>query len=59
MAHGELPVEIDLDGHVDRKGVRYIGKAARQPDGLYICLADVAGCLCRVEVRISRIEGAR
>lgn len=44
--------EIDLDGHVDAKGVRYIGKAARQPDGTWRCLADVAGCLCIVELRV-------
>lgn len=44
--------EIDLDGHVDGKGVRYIGKANRHPDGTWRCLADVGGALCLVEVRI-------
>lgn len=44
--------EIDLDGHIDAKGVRYIGKAHRQPDGTWRCLAEVQGCLCVVEVRI-------
>lgn len=48
-----MPMEVDLDGHVDARGVKYLGKALRQPDGLYICLADVNGCLCRVEVRIT------
>jgi hypothetical protein len=45
--------EIDVDGYVDRKGVRFIGKAKRQPDGTYLCLADVGGALCRVEAHIS------
>jgi|HubBroStandDraft_2_1064218.scaffolds.fasta_scaffold105994_2 hypothetical protein len=44
--------EIDLDGHVDSKGVNFIGKAKRQSDGTWRCLADVGGCLCVVEVRI-------
>jgi hypothetical protein len=47
-----LPDEIDVDGLVDGKGVRYIGKAARQPNGMYHALADVDGALCRVECRI-------
>lgn len=44
--------EIDLDGHVDSKGVRFIGKAKRYADGTWRCLADVGGALCVVEVRI-------
>jgi hypothetical protein len=48
----ENPDEIDLDGHIDSKGVVYIGKAIRQPDGKHICLARVGNCLCRVEVNI-------
>lgn len=44
--------EVDLDGHVDARGIRYIGKARRQPGGKYHCLANVHGCLCLVEVAI-------
>ena len=34
--------EIDLDGVCDdERGVRYFGKAVRQPNGLYMCLAQV------------------
>ena len=52
-ALGMMPEEIDLDGHVDGKGVRYVGKAQRQDDGKYVCLADVGGMLCRVEVTLT------
>jgi hypothetical protein len=45
--------EIDLDGFVDAKGVKYIGKAGRRKDGTWECLADVAGSLCRVQVTIT------
>jgi hypothetical protein len=45
--------EIDLDNHVDDKGIRYIGKARRQPDGTWRCVADVGGALCFVEVKIT------
>lgn len=48
--------EVDIDGYVDEKGVRYVGKAARQPDGTWISLADVGGCLCRVLVKITPKE---
>lgn len=50
-----LPDEIDVEGHVCARGIRYLGKAAKQPDGKYICLADVGGALCRVEVSIHEI----
>lgn len=49
----EFPSEIDLDNHVDDKGIRYIGKAWRQPDGSWRCLAEVGGALCLVEVKIT------
>lgn len=45
--------EVDVDGTYCDKGVRYLGKAKRQPDGTWQCLADVGGALCRVECRIS------
>ena len=44
--------EIDLDGHVDTKGVQYVGKATKQADGTWRCLAVVGVALCVVEVRI-------
>jgi hypothetical protein len=44
--------EIDLDGHVDARGVQYVGNAAKQADGTWRCLAVVGGALCVVEVRI-------
>jgi hypothetical protein len=46
-------VEIDLDGYTDTRGITYIGRARLQENGKYICLANVNGCLCRVEVRIT------
>jgi hypothetical protein len=49
----ETGAEIDVDGHVDAKGIRYIGKAVKMPSGVWLCLADVGGALCRVEVRIT------
>ncbi|HVJ92313.1 MAG TPA: hypothetical protein VM580_21080 [Labilithrix sp.] len=55
-ALGTPPDEIDLDGMIDPKsneGIRYVGKAKRMVDGSYLCLADVGGALCRVEVRIT------
>ena len=48
----EPPEEVDVDGFVDAKGIKYIGKALKQPDGKWICIADVDGALCRVEVTI-------
>ncbi len=50
------PGTVDLDGHVDRRGVRYIGKARRGANGLYTCLADVEGCLCWVEMSLTLLE---
>jgi hypothetical protein len=47
-----MPNEINLDGRIDAKGVKFIGKATRQDNGMYRCLADVGGCLCIVECRI-------
>lgn len=53
-----LPHEVDVDGIVsESQRVRYIGKATRQPNGKYIALAEVDGCLCRVECVIDiRVE---
>jgi hypothetical protein len=48
-----LPTTIDLNGHVDQKGVQYIGKAYRQEDGAYRCLGRIGNVLCTVEVKIT------
>lgn len=45
--------EIDLNGIVDvSTGIRYIGKALKNFDGHWLCLAVVGGALCRVEVNV-------
>ena len=50
--------EIDLDGFIDAKGVKYIGKARRRKDGTWECLTNVAGCLYRVQITITANNGA-
>ncbi len=45
--------EIDLDGHVDARGVRYLGRAKKMDDGTWRCVADVDGSMCLVEVKIT------
>lgn len=56
------PVEFDVDGHIgkykdrhtDRElDIRYIGKAAKQVDGTWRCLADINGFLCVVEAKLT------
>ena len=43
--------EIDIDGLVDEStGIRYIGRATKTFDDRWMCLADVGGALCRVEL---------
>jgi hypothetical protein len=49
---------LDLDGCIDEKGIRYIGQATRRPNGQWVCLADVNGCLCLVEVKIRLLAKA-
>lgn len=49
---------VDIDGHVDSRGIRYIGKATEQANGAWIALADVAGRLCRVELQLKFLEGS-
>ncbi len=45
---------IDVDGYVDEaRGVEYIGVARKQPNGKWLCLANVGGALCRVEASIT------
>ena len=46
---------IDVDGMVDRHGIKFIGLATLMGDGSYRCLADVSGCLCVVEVKITKV----
>lgn len=46
--------ELDLDNHVDARGIRYIGKARQRNDGKWEVLADLHGALCIVEVIITR-----
>jgi hypothetical protein len=48
-----LPDEVDVDGLIDALGVKYLGVATRSSGDLYTCLANVDGCLCQVEVRIT------
>jgi hypothetical protein len=50
--------ELKLDNMIDEKGIRYIGLATKRPNGQWVCLADVMGCLCLVEVKIRLIAKA-
>jgi hypothetical protein len=52
------PDELDVDGMMDAKGVVFIGRAKRQPNGTWRCLANVGGALCIVEVKITFEEAA-
>lgn len=46
--------EIDVDGLYDEAtGILYVGKAMRTFDGRWMCLAHVAGALCRVELHVT------
>jgi hypothetical protein len=54
---GHMPERIDVDGiHNENRSTVYIGDAVRMPDGRYRCLANVNGCLCRVEVSIELLR---
>ena len=45
--------EIDVDGLFDEStGIRYIGKAMKTFDDRWLCLANIGGALCRVELSI-------
>jgi len=48
------PHEVDVDGIVDERGIRYLGTAVMQEDGTFRCLAALTpdGPLCLVEVRL-------
>jgi hypothetical protein len=47
--------ELDVDGTEVKEGVILMGKATRQPDGTWRCLANVFGSLCVVEISIKPI----
>lgn len=47
------PDELDMDGRVDSKGVRYFGKGKRVGPGLYRVLAQVGPALCVVEAKVT------
>jgi len=47
------PLTLNIDGHTDSKGIRYVGNAHRQPDGTWRALADVGGALCLVEINVT------
>ena len=45
--------EIDVDGLVDEStGISYIGKATKTFGGRWLCLANIGGALCRVELTV-------
>jgi hypothetical protein len=52
----DLPDEVPVDGLTDGPGIEYWGIAKRQLDGTYQCLANVHGSLCRVEIRLRRLD---
>ena len=53
-------VEIDVNDVRDEdRDIRYLGRARKGADGVWTCLADVAGGLCRVELSVQPILDAR
>lgn len=44
---------VDIDGHVDARGIEYIGKATELVNGMWRVLANVRGALCVVEVKLT------
>jgi len=48
--------EVDIDGHVDARGIEYRGKAHRQPDGTWTALALIGPALCLVELQLTLKE---
>lgn len=59
MSRLDFPLTVDVDGLCDSRTsrIRYIGRATLQENGRFICLADVDGCLCRVEVSLRYVSG--
>ncbi len=54
----ESPQEVNIEGRRDHKdpGIRFLGKATKQPNGEYHVLADVYGSLCQVAVTLTFAE---
>jgi len=50
-------VDVDLLYDRSRPDIQYIGKARKQNNGLWVCLANVGGALCLVEVAIAGAAG--
>lgn len=48
------PRRLPVDGIVDSRGVEFFGEAVEQFDGTWVAVAEVAGMLCLVEVKITR-----
>lgn len=49
--------EVDIDGFIDLKGIKYIGKAQLQLNGLWRCLANVGGaCIVEAKIEISKMR---
>ena len=59
------PIQINVHGYIEEKTIKapygdrafsvqisYIGKATKQLDGSWRCLANVGGKLCLVEIKI-------
>ena len=47
------PVQVNVDKHLDEDlQIEYLGKATKQLDGNWNCLANVRGNLCLVSIKI-------
>jgi hypothetical protein len=45
--------EIDVDGLIDEStGIRYLGKATKTFNDRWMCLAQIGGALCRIELSV-------
>lgn len=63
MMHQHVPIfpdVVDVEGRYDpkRPDIRYIGRATRQRDGTWTCLAAVGLALCLVEVTVTFDTGS-
>lgn len=48
--------KVDIDGHVDARGIEYKGNAVRQPDGTWRAVAIFDAALLLVEVKLTLKE---
>jgi hypothetical protein len=47
------PIQINVDKILDEnRQIEYLGKATKQLDGTWHCIANVRGMLCIVSIRI-------